>query len=85
MRRMDEMFQSSFMGMGGTGRSNPLALEGGRQRHQRQEQRAQNMQVSQQGQFMDPFAHFNSMFSNMRSMMSDMHRAFVSLPDRHTA
>ncbi|GFR74345.1 myeloid leukemia factor 1 [Elysia marginata] len=84
MRRMDEMFQTPFMGMsGGFGRDGPLSLEDGRHRsserrhhHQRQEQRAQNAQVSRRHQFMDPFSHFDAMFSNMRSMMSDMHRAF---------
>ncbi|RUS91038.1 hypothetical protein EGW08_001166 [Elysia chlorotica] len=82
MRRMDEMFQAPFMGIGrGLGGGGPLSLEVGNGRssdrhNRRQEQRAQNAQVSRRNQFMDPFAHFDSMFSNMRSMMSDMHRAF---------
>ncbi|KAK3799776.1 hypothetical protein RRG08_025390 [Elysia crispata] len=86
MRRMDEMFQTPFMGMGGGFGGGMLSLENGNGRpsdrhHQRQEQRAQNAQVSRRHQFMDPLAHFDSMFSNMRSMMSDMHRAFDQVSD----
>ncbi|XP_005111632.2 myeloid leukemia factor 1 [Aplysia californica] len=74
MRQMNQMFRDPFGNMGGGGL---LALPGAtRMDRQRQQQQAQNMQVSERSLFMDPFSHFDSMFSNMRSMMSEMHRAF---------
>ncbi|XP_013068074.2 myeloid leukemia factor 1-like isoform X1 [Biomphalaria glabrata] len=73
LRQMNQMFRDPFAGFGG----GLMAIDdGSRSNSRRQQQQAQNMQVAQQGLFMDPFAHFGSMFSNMRSMMSDMHRAF---------